>query len=230
MISGIQGTSGVMATPGHPKRFKAMDKNGDGTLDKSELAGMAKHTGKSVESLMAELDTNNDGKVDSSEMDAAAAKHRKDMAAQGQISAQSENTDPKSLVSQFTTSLMKILKQLEAGEQGNANATGNTSATGQVKGNGDCDHDGDAKTSAAATDTGNGAKVNPVTVQNSDALAKEFTTGLMNILQQLQNSQKNDGSTDNSKDLVSQFHEETQSQFTFSQTTSSAFDLFQKAA
>ncbi|GEM_PF-3895559 len=69
MVSSIQsGSSGAITPPKHRCRFAKMDKNGDGGLDASELAGMAKRTGKDASQLLSELDTNKDGKVDSGEM------------------------------------------------------------------------------------------------------------------------------------------------------------------
>ncbi len=76
MMSGIQpGT----ASPhrGSPQQmFKKLDKNGDGTLDKDELAKIAKRTNQEPATTVKDLDTNNDGKVDASEMEAGAAKFK----------------------------------------------------------------------------------------------------------------------------------------------------------
>jgi Ca2+-binding EF-hand superfamily protein len=172
MINSIQGgNSGAITPPKHNRRFAKLDKNGDGGLDESELAGMAKRTGKDASKLLSELDANNDGKVDSGEMDAAMAKRR---AASGR---QPDAAD------QFTTALMNILKQLQDGDKGK---DGSGDAFSKL----DVDGDGQLSPSEFAAGIAHG---NDGAGQNLQAAAKEFTTSLMNLFSQLQGSKADTG-------------------------------------
>lgn len=174
MIGSIQGgNSGAITPPKHNRRFAKLDKNGDGGLDESELAGMAKRTGKDASKLLAELDTNNDGKVDSGEMDAAMAKHR------------AASRHPSDAADQFTTSLMNILKQLQGGDKDKDN-DGSANAFSKL------DTDGDGKLSPSEFAAGM-AQRNDGNGQNLQAAAKEFTTSLMNLFSQLQGSKADTG-------------------------------------
>lgn len=167
MIGGIQGgNSGAITPPKHNRRFAKLDKNGDGGLDESELAGMAKRTGKDASKLLSELDTNNDGKVDSGEMDAAMAKRR------------GASGHPSDAADQFTTSLMNILKQLQGGDK---DKDGSADAFSKL------DTDGDGKLSPSEFAAGM-TQQSDGTGQNLQAAAKEFTTSLMNLFSQLQGS------------------------------------------
>lgn len=122
MVSGIQGgDTGVMPYRSHQKMFKKLDKNGDGSLDQSELAGIASKTGQDASKMFASLDTNKDGKVDATEMETGAAKHRQEMGAQNP-----GTRDPQ--ISEVTTALMNILKQLQSSSSG-SQATGTDAST-----------------------------------------------------------------------------------------------------
>jgi EF-hand domain pair len=67
MIGSIQGN---MPSINPQEMFKKMDKNGDGGIDESEFAEMAKGKGRDPSKIMTRLDTNKDGKVDATEMEA----------------------------------------------------------------------------------------------------------------------------------------------------------------
>ncbi len=138
MIGSIQGGSTAIGQSFLKRQFKSMDANGDGGLDQTELAGMAKRTGKDAASLLAGLDTDKDGKVSASELEADRAKHQ-------QEAGQSQGAG----MEQITTALMNILKQLQ-GSQG----TG-----GDQAGGGGCGQDGaDASVDAQSQVQSQGVK------------------------------------------------------------------------
>lgn len=215
MIGSIQGgNSGAITPPKHNRRFAKMDKNGDGGLDESELAGMAKRTGKDASQLLSEMDTNKDGKVDSGEMDAAMAKRR---AASGQ---------PQDAAGQFTTALMNILKQIQGGDNGK---DGSSDAFSKL------DTNGDGKLSPAEFAAGT-ADRNDGNGQNLQAAAKEFTSSLMNLFNQLQGSNGDGGAapaaaetpgTTGANDMVAQFQQAMKTGFSFSQTTTTEMTTLQ---
>jgi Ca2+-binding EF-hand superfamily protein len=241
MISGITGGSAGAITPPkqHQRRFSKMDKNGDGGLDESELAGMAKRTGKDASQLLTELDANKDGKVDAGEMQAAMAKRR----AQGAQGGQPGQADPtKDAASQFTTSLMNILKQLQGSDK-------NSDSDSFAK----MDTDGDGKLSQAEFTAGM-AKQKETSDQDLNASASEFTSSLMNLFKQLHGQDDGsqeasagaqgqdghcdpvttaDGGTQNtsgSQDLLAQFKAAIQGGFSFSQTTTTEMTTLQAIA
>jgi Ca2+-binding EF-hand superfamily protein len=225
MIGSIPGGAGAIGHPSHKKMFKRMDANGDGGLDQSELAGMAKRTGKDAASLLASLDTDKDGKVSSSEMDSGASKRHQESA-----QAQSAGT------AEFTTALMGILKQLQgadadAGAEGtaresghhpspevmfkkmDANGDGNLDATelsGLAARSGqdaakiltDLDTDGDGKVNAGELEAGAAKRRQEMAQQRAQNGSgqdpqnpiTQITTTLMNILKQIQDSQSANGS------------------------------------
>jgi Ca2+-binding EF-hand superfamily protein len=56
--------------------FKKIDKNGDGSIDKSEMAAVASKNGPSVEDIFSKLDSNQDGTIGKSEFGQALSKLR----------------------------------------------------------------------------------------------------------------------------------------------------------
>jgi hypothetical protein len=169
MIGGIQsGGSGAIMAQKHRARFDKMDKNGDGSLDAGEFAGMAKRSGKDASAILAGLDTNKDGKVDFGEMDAGMARKR-GHAGPSQDSA----------VSQFTTALMNILGQIQDSK----------------KAGGDADEDG--KVDAPGLDAGTADHRAPEDLKFG-AAASEFTTALLNIMKQLRDTGDGNPGSDSS--------------------------------
>jgi len=193
-----------------------MDKNGDGGLDESELAGMAKRTGKDASQLLSEMDTNKDGKVDSGEMQTAMAKRR---AASGQAP---------DAAGQFTTSLMNLLNQLQGG--GSSGNDGSSDAFSKM------DTDGDGKLSPAEFTAGT-AKQKDGSGQNLASAAQEFTSSLMNLFNQLHGSNQGDNAANASAtasqgatgkdDMVAQFQQDLKTGFTFTQTTTTEMTTLQ---
>ncbi|MBW8886877.1 MAG: EF-hand domain-containing protein [Fibrobacteres bacterium] len=217
MINSIQGGSPGASTPlKHNRRFAKMDKNGDGGLDESELAGMAKRTGKSASQLLSEMDTNQDGKVDSGEMRTAMEKRR---AASGQAP---------DAAGQFTTALMNILKQLQGGSTGGSD--GSSDAFSKM------DTDGDGKLTPAEFAAGS-AKQKSDGDQGMASAAKEFTSSLMNLFNQLQGSGQGGGAanpaatasagTTGQGDMVAQFQQALKNGFSFTQTTTTEMTTLQ---
>lgn len=209
MIGSIQsGGSSPITAQKHRHRFDKMDKNGDGGLDESELAGMAKRSGKDASAILAGLDANKDGKVDSGEMDAGMARKR------GQ-SGQSQG----SAITQFTTSLMNILGQIQGSKKGvetegegdmfakmDANGDGSLDASelgGIAKHTGqdvskvlsELDTDKDGKVNASELDAG-AAKHRAAEDLKFGAAASEFTTALLNIMKQLRDTGNGDAGSD----------------------------------
>lgn len=220
MISSIQGGSsggslGGSAPLKHNRRFAKMDKNGDGGLDESELAGMAKRTGKDASQLLSEMDTNKDGKVDSGEMQTAMDKRR---AASGQAP---------DAAGQFTTSLMNLLNQLQGGASGGG---GSSDAFSKM------DSDGDGKLSPAEFAAGT-AKQNDGSGQNLASAAQEFTSSLMNLFNQLHGKNQGDetanasatasSGTSGKDDMVAQFQQALKTGFSFTQTTTTEMTTLQ---
>jgi Ca2+-binding EF-hand superfamily protein len=199
-----------------------MDKNGDGGLDESELAGMAKRTGKDASQLLTEMDTNKDGKVDSGEMQTAMEKRR---AASGQAP---------DAAGQFTTALMNILKQLQGGSTGGSDGSSDPSSDAFSK----MDTDGDGKLSPAEFAAGT-AKQKSDGGQNMESAAKEFTSSLMNLFNQLQGSGQGGGAanasatatassgTTGQDDMVAQFQQALKNGFSFSQTSTTEMTTLQ---
>jgi hypothetical protein len=159
--------------------FKRLDKNGDGKLDASELARMAKRHHEDAGKMLADLDTDQDGSVSSDEMAAGVAKR------------QQEVPRPDGANGEVTTALLNILQQLQDSQKGNgASATGSSVAGGagaipdgrdsrdadfaKLDANGDGTLD---KTEFAAG--GDGAE---------SSSASDITTAFLNILKQLQAS------------------------------------------
>jgi hypothetical protein len=188
MLSGIHsGGTNAMQAPKRHRRFEKMDANGDGGLDESELSGMAKRSGKSAADILKRLDTSGDGKVDAQEMDAGRPKHNRE----------GGNPDG-SIASQFTTSLMNLLKQLrDSGsdaESGQGADEGcDIQAPGQAEGV-SADH---AELFSKLDADGNGslsqAEFSAMGNHGPDLkqAASEFTTALLNIMKQLQGPDQN---------------------------------------
>lgn len=111
----------------HGEMFAKMDANGDGTLDETELGGIAAKTGKDASQILTDLDTDGDGKVSKTEMDAGAAKRKQAM------QAQNDGGAPRNPMAEITTTLMNILKQLQESQDKNGtDASTETASTGSA--------------------------------------------------------------------------------------------------